>query len=108
MKIEPPTGISPSRHAAPSGRNASPACFELSETELRARNSVKWTKYPPDVLPAWIADMDFRVAEPITRCILRATEASDFGYPSESIVSDFAAAFVERMRSRYDWVPRQE
>jgi cystathionine beta-lyase len=80
----------------------------MSEAELRRRNSVKWTKYAPDVLPAWIADMDFHVAEPVRQSILRAVQASDFGYPSESLVGDFAMAFVERMRARHDWAPSAE
>ncbi len=25
---------------------------------LRARRTNKWHKFPPDVLPAWVADMD--------------------------------------------------
>ena len=108
MKIEPSPGVSRTPHAASSSRDVAPASFELSETDLRRRNSLKWTKYPPDVLPAWVADMDFRVAEPIQRCIWRATEASDFGYPSEELIDGFAAAFVERMRTYHGWEARQE
>ena len=27
--------------------------------DRRASDSNKWRKYPPDVLPLWVADMDF-------------------------------------------------
>jgi hypothetical protein len=36
----------------------------LELDHLRARRNVKWGTYPADVVPAWIADMDFAVAGP--------------------------------------------
>ena len=38
---------------------------------LRARRTNKWHKFPPDVLPAWVADMDFGVAPSIAAGISR-------------------------------------
>ena len=35
--------------------------------DLRRKHGEKWTQYPADVLAAWVADMDFPVAEPIAR-----------------------------------------
>ena len=35
------------------------------DRRLRARRSDKWTRHPPDVLPAWVAEMDFELAPPI-------------------------------------------
>ena len=40
---------------------------------LRARRTNKWHKFPPDVLPAWVADMDFGVASSITAALTRLT-----------------------------------
>ena len=40
---------------------------------LRARRTSKWHKFPPDVLPAWVADMDFGVAPSITAALARLT-----------------------------------
>ncbi len=37
----------------------------VTETALRARGGTKWNKYGEGVLPAWVADMDFTIAEPI-------------------------------------------
>ena len=31
--------------------------------------SNKWSKYPADVLPMWVADMDFAVAPPIVAAL---------------------------------------
>ena len=39
--------------------------FELSQGALRARRNAKWSQYGADVLPAFVADMDFSVAAPI-------------------------------------------
>ena len=37
----------------------------VSPATLRHADSVKWTLYGEDVLPLWVADMDYPVAEPI-------------------------------------------
>ena len=34
---------------------------DLVLDELRRRPGVKWQRVDPDVLPAWVADMDFAV-----------------------------------------------
>ena len=41
-----------------------------------ARRSEKWTKYPPDVLPAWVAEMDFALAPPIKAALHARGRAS--------------------------------
>ncbi len=48
--------------------------FELTVEALRARQCNKWTRYGAEVLPAWVADMDFAVAEPIQAAITRLVE----------------------------------
>lgn len=47
---------------------------------VQGRTSAKWRMYEPDVLPMWIAEMDFPLAEPITRALHRAVETGDVGY----------------------------
>ena len=44
------------------------------------RDSLKWSAYPEDVLPLWVADMDFPVAEPVRRAIRERAEGF-LGYP---------------------------
>lgn len=41
----------------------------LGRAELSHADSVKWRQYGEDVLPMWIADMDFPVAPPILRAL---------------------------------------
>lgn len=76
---------------------------------LRDRKSEKWNTYASDVLPAWVAEMDFPLAEPIQRYLERAVEAGDVGYPTHPIRTGLREAFAERMESRFDWKiePRQ-
>ena len=47
---------------------------------LLARGSEKWSKYPPDVLPAFVAEMDFALAPPIKDALHAAIERDDLGY----------------------------
>ena len=37
--------------------------------DRRLTESNKWHKYPADVLPLWVADMDFRSPEPVLRAL---------------------------------------
>ena len=47
---------------------------------LRARRTNKWHKFPPDVLPAWVADMDFGIAPSIADALARLTRDQGYGY----------------------------
>ena len=47
---------------------------------LRARRTVKWSLYGPDVLAAWVAEMDFDVAPCVRDAIGAAVDREDFGY----------------------------
>lgn len=73
---------------------------DLSLAKLRGRSSAKWTTYPPDVLPAWVAEMDFPLAEPIKQRLRRAIDADDCGYAHPTALPDAFAAFA---KSRFDW-----
>ena len=37
--------------------------------ERRNTSSIKWKQYPEDVLPLWVADMDFLTPDPIRNAI---------------------------------------
>jgi cystathionine beta-lyase len=79
--------------------------LEVSLEELRQRQGSKWTAFGPDVLPAWVADMDFPLAEPIKRAIIGVLEREDGGYPSDASLGELGTAFVERMSDRFGWLP---
>ncbi|HKU94623.1 MAG TPA: aminotransferase class I/II-fold pyridoxal phosphate-dependent enzyme [Vineibacter sp.] len=80
--------------------------FDLSESALRQQRNSKWGKYAPDVLPAFVAEMDFAVAEPIQQAVRRVVDGRDYGYPlrnGDKAGVAVAAAFVARMKDRFGW-----
>ena len=66
-----------------------------------ARSSLKWTRYPDDVLPLFVAEMDYPVSERVREAIMARVAASDLGYidgpgPLAGVFADFA-------QRRWDW-----
>lgn len=78
-----------------------PIELELSEAFLRSRRSNKWHLHPSDVIPAFVADMDFRVADPIQAAIERIVSLRDYGYAKREGDSTVQAAYVRYMRRRF-------
>lgn len=77
--------------------------FELTVDELRSRQGIKWSRYPASVLPAWVADMDFKVAEPVQAAVSRLVEHQDYGYGHRTGENSLAATFARRMQERFSW-----
>ena len=71
---------------------------DLDLTELRQRHSAKWRVYPADVLPCWVAEMDFPLAEPITDVLTDMVRRGDTGYAS---FDGLAEAFADFSNRRY-------
>jgi cystathionine beta-lyase len=73
---------------------------DITLAKLRGRSSAKWTTYPADVLPAWVAEMDFPLAEPIKQRLRRAIDADDCGYAHPVALPEAFAAFA---KARFGW-----
>lgn len=76
------------------------AIDEIPLEELRARRSVKWREYPAEVIPAWVAEMDFTLAEPIAAVLHAAIERSDTGY---RWANEVPAALAEFAGTEWSW-----
>jgi cystathionine beta-lyase len=76
---------------------------DLDLEALHLRKGEKWGLYPGDVIPAWVADMDYPVAEPIRAVLRRAVETGDIGYPIDPQQTGLRELFCERMETRYGW-----
>jgi cystathionine beta-lyase len=74
--------------------------------DRRATNSIKWNAYPDDVLPMWVADMDFAAPEPILASLRKSLDHGVLGYefPQPELMQNVA----ERMRRLYAWDLRAE
>ena len=70
--------------------------------DLLARRSAKYSTYPPDVLPAWVAEMDFDLAPPVKAALRAAIENDDAGYLGAD--HDWLlSAFADFAARRLDW-----
>ena len=70
--------------------------------DRRGTDSQKWQKYAGrDILPLWVADMDFKAAPAIIAALQERVATGLFGYsrPAKSTVD----AFVNAMEQRYGW-----
>ena len=76
---------------------------DINEESLRRRRGEKWNHYESDVLPAWVADMDFVVAEPIRAALNERVGEADLGYPVPHRETGLPVMFCERVRDKFDW-----
>ena len=69
---------------------------------LRGRRSVKWTAYPPDVLPLWVAELDLPPAPAVTAVLRDAVERGDTGYVNPRTVRA-VEAYADFARDAWGW-----
>jgi cystathionine beta-lyase len=69
--------------------------------DRRGTDSNKWQKFPADVLPLWVADMDFASPPAVVRALRDRVEHGFFGYLSER--NDLPEVVAERLAKRYGW-----
>jgi cysteine-S-conjugate beta-lyase len=73
---------------------------DLDLDRLRRRRSEKWRAHPPDVLPAFVAEMDYDLAEPVLAALRAAIDLSDCGYAMPAGLGETFARFAE---ARHGW-----
>jgi cystathionine beta-lyase len=69
--------------------------------DRRFTNSIKWKLYGNDILPLWVADMDFMVPEPVQEALRHAVDHGIFGY--ESPTKELQETVAARMEKLYGW-----
>jgi cystathionine beta-lyase len=72
---------------------------DLSDSEARAALPLKWEG--PDAVPAWVAEMDFAHAEPITEALVAAVRRGALGYPPHC--DDLGSTFAGFARRHWSW-----
>jgi len=63
---------------------------------MLAAPGLKWHRYPPDVIPLWIADPDFPAAPAIKRALLNAVHDEDLFYGTDQGTREAMAAKIVR------------
>lgn len=63
---------------------------------------MKWSRYPPDVLPAWVAEMDFPLAPAVIEAARRVLQAHDLGYSEPVGLAEAFAGWAARSQG---WGP---
>ena len=74
--------------------------------ERRGSDSAKWKKYGDDVLPLWVADMDFVSAEPILRALHERVDHAFFGYAMP--LGELCQTILNRLKGLYAWDVRED
>ena len=70
--------------------------------ERRGTNCVKWDESPsPDVIPLWVADMDFKAAPAIFEAVKQRAEHGVFGY--NIVPESYYEAVISWFRRRHQW-----
>ena len=79
------------------GRITDMALLNLTEQELRRRTSIKWRRYPADVLPMWVAEMDVATPVPVRDALVEAITIGDTGYPSGRRYPEAFSSYAEEV-----------
>ena len=78
-----------------------------AEISRRGSRSYKWDSAArEDVLPMWVADMDFRTAEPIIEALRRRVEHGIFGYTR--VPDAYYEALIRWFERRHGWTIRRD
>lgn len=65
-------------------------------------DSFKWDKYKDrDIIPLWVADMDFKAAPPILKALEDVTKHGVIGYSHEP--DELTDVIVKRLDERHNW-----
>ncbi|HET8987825.1 MAG TPA: aminotransferase class I/II-fold pyridoxal phosphate-dependent enzyme [Humibacillus sp.] len=80
-----------------------PRILDVSlDTLRRERTSIKWRRYPADVLPLWIAEMDARPCPAVVEAVTAAMTRGDTGYAGDE---GYAASLAQLAEAEWGWAP---
>jgi cystathionine beta-lyase len=74
--------------------------------ERRGTNSVKWDMRDDDVIPMWVADMDFECPHKVRDAIVERARHGIYGYTIESV--GLYEAVKDWVSRRHNWAVEQE
>ena len=74
---------------------------DLTDQEARRALVCKWG-VPADVIPAWVAEMDYATADVVTEAVLDAVRAGQLGYPELGHGGELGRAYTDWARRHFD------
>ncbi|MFT5886167.1 MAG: cystathionine beta-lyase [Arcticibacterium sp.] len=75
-------------------------------TNRENNNSIKWSKFPKNILPLWIADMDFESPIEIKEALQKLIEHQIYGYAGAP--AELYDVIIERLEKRHHWKIKKE
>ncbi|WP_159619749.1 MalY/PatB family protein [Ruania rhizosphaerae] len=75
---------------------------DVTMEQLRAVGGVKWTAFEGKI-GAFVAEMDFGIAPPITQALHAAVDVGSFGYLPAATAAAMSQAYAEWAQTRYQW-----
>jgi cystathionine beta-lyase len=79
------------------------ALDRLTVAELRRRGGLKWTYAGPEVLGAFVAEMDFGTAPAVDKALREVIARQDFGYLTPRAALQMAEASAAWLAGRHGW-----
>jgi len=70
--------------------------------DRRGSDSLKWNFFDPDVIPMWMADMDFPSPEPVIHALHERVDHGVFGYPR--VPEELINLTIQRLEEHYQWI----
>lgn len=77
----------------------------ITPDRLRRQAGVKWTTHPNEVIPAFVAEMDFGTAPEVIAALHRAVELGQFSYLATPLTDELAVACRDWHTQAYGWTP---
>ena len=87
---------------------SAPSSFDF-DTPVERRNtaSLKWDKYKgTDIIPLWVADMDFKAPPAVIEALHRRVEHGVFGYTQPP--ADLIDAVLNMLACEHNWPVKPE
>lgn len=69
--------------------------------DRRGTESIKWNCYDEDILPMWVADMDFRSPEPVIEALRERVNHGVFGYGG--LPKGLREVITQHLEDRQNW-----
>jgi cystathionine beta-lyase len=74
---------------------------DLTDDEARRALVLKWGSVDPDVIPAWIAEMDYALAPPVVAALRAAVDSGVTGYPAFAPGDSLGTSYAGFARRHY-------